>query len=91
MVDAGLLKIMCCPETHQEVRLADPALITNLNKEIERGILKNRGGQLVAEKLEAGLVRADGKLLYPVRQNIPVMLVEEAIPIADPTYKPANT
>ena len=37
---------------------------------------------LFAEKLDAGLLRADGKFLYPVRHNIPVMLVDEAIPLA---------
>jgi uncharacterized protein YbaR (Trm112 family) len=33
----------------------------------------------VTGRLEAGLVRADGKVLYPIRDGIPVMLVEEGI------------
>jgi uncharacterized protein YbaR (Trm112 family) len=78
MLDADL-KIMCCPETHQELRFAEPAVLETLNKQIDAKILKSRGGQPIAEKLEAGLVRADGKFVYPVRQNIPVMLVDEAI------------
>ena len=81
MFDPNLLKIMCCPETHQELRLAEPALITRLNSQIEQKTLKNRGGNLITEKLDTGLVRADGKFVYPMRQNIPVMLVEEAIEI----------
>jgi uncharacterized protein YbaR (Trm112 family) len=81
MMDAELLKILCCPETHQEVRPADAALIAQLNARIETGTLNNRAGQPVKEKLGGGLVRADGKLLYPIRQEIPVMLVEEAIPL----------
>jgi uncharacterized protein YbaR (Trm112 family) len=28
------------------------------------------------------LIRADGKILYPIRRNIPVMLVDEGIPLA---------
>ena len=82
MIDADLLKILCCPETHQEVRLAEPALVDKLNQQIAVGVLKNRGGQPVQEKVDGGLIRADGKFLYPIRRNIPVMLVDEGIPLA---------
>ena len=81
MIDAELLKILCCPETHQTLRPADRAVIDKLNAQIATGTLKNRAGQPLQEKLEEGLVRADGKYLYPVRRNIPVMLVDEAIPL----------
>ncbi len=82
MVDADMLKIMCCPETHQGLHFAEPSLVANLNSQIEQKALKNRAGHLIAEKLETGLIRADGKVLYPIRQNIPVMLLEEAIPLS---------
>jgi uncharacterized protein YbaR (Trm112 family) len=81
MIDAELLKILCCPETHQGLRVAEPALVGNLNQQIAVGGLKNRAGQPVKEKIDGGLVRADGKFLYAVRQDIPVMLVDEAIPL----------
>ena len=82
MIDPDLLKILCCPETHQEVRLAEQALINKLNGQITAGTLTNRAGQPVKEKIDGGLVRADDKLLYPIRRNIPVMLVDEGIPLA---------
>ena len=81
MIDPDLLSILCCPETHQDLRLAEPALIDKLNAQIAAGALKNRAGQPVQEKIDAGLIRADGKFLYPVRKDIPVMLVDEAIPL----------
>ena len=81
MIDPDLLSILCCPETHQDVRLAEPALIDKLNAQIPTGTLKNRAGQPVQEKIDAGLIRADGKFLYPVRKDIPVMLVDDAIPL----------
>lgn len=84
MIDTELLKILCCPETHQELRVADSALMEKLNLQASSGSLKNRAGQPVREALDAGLVRSDGKLLYPVRHNIPVMLVDEAIPLETP-------
>jgi uncharacterized protein YbaR (Trm112 family) len=79
MLDAELLKVLCCPETHQDLRPAEPAVVDQLNAQIATGILKNRAGQPVREKIDAGLVRSDGKFLYPVRGGIPVMLVDEAI------------
>ena len=81
MIDPELLKIMCCPETHQAIALADQPLIERLNGQIAAGQLKNRSGQTVKEKLDGGLLRVDRKFLYPVRQNIPVMLIDEAIPV----------
>jgi uncharacterized protein len=82
MIDPELLKILCCPETHQEVRLAEPSVIDKLNGQIAAGKVTNRAGQPVSEKVDGGLIRADGKLLYPIRHDIPVMLVDEGIPLA---------
>jgi len=82
MIDPELLKILCCPETHQEVRLAAPAMIDKLNGRIAAGTVTNRAGLLVKETIDEGLIRADGKFLYPIRRNIPVMLVDEGIPLA---------
>ena len=79
MIDSELLKIMCCPETHQPIAPAEASLIERLNQQIAAGQLKNRGGQPVKEKIDGGLVREDKKFLYPIRQNIPVMLINEAI------------
>ena len=82
MIDPKLLQILCCPETHQALREAEAGLLAQLNEKIGAGALKNRAGQPVKEVLQGGLVRADGKFVYPVRQGIPVMLVDEAIPLA---------
>jgi len=80
-MDKELLDMLCCPETKQDVSLADPSVIASLNREIEAGRLKNRGGEAVKEKLDSGLLRADRKILYPVREDIPIMLIDEAIPL----------
>ena len=81
MIDPELLKIMCCPETHQSLGLAEPSLIEKLNEHITAGQLRNRSGQLVKERIDGGLVRTDNKFLYPIRQDIPIMLIDEAIPL----------
>jgi len=81
MMDKELLDMLCCPETKQDVSLADSSLIASLNLEVDAGRLKNRGGETVREKLDSGLIRADRKILYPVREDIPIMLIDEAIPL----------
>lgn len=61
----------------------DPTILQALNAEIAAGTLKTRAGQPVRAALDAGLIRSDGKFLYPVRHDIPIMLVDEAIPLPD--------
>ena len=81
MIDPELLKIMCCPETHQPIAFAESSLIEKLNQQIAAGQLKNRAGQPVKEKIDGGLMREDKKFIYPIRGNIPILLIDEAIPL----------
>ena len=82
-IDKDLVAILCCPETKQDVSLAEDALIGQLNDLMASGKLKNKAGQIVTERLDGGLVRADKKILYPIREDIPVLLIEEGILIED--------
>ncbi len=79
MIDPELLEILVCPETRQPVRPAEAGILTRLNSAIEAGTVVNQGGQEVREPIEEGLIREDGKVLYPVREEIPIMLIDEAI------------
>ena len=79
MIHPELLEILCCPETRQPVREAPEAVVESVNRAIGDGSLKTPAGVL-----DGGLVREDGKFLYPVRNGIPIMLVEERIPIPAP-------
>ena len=77
-----LLEILRCPEDRTPLREAEPALIAELNAKVQSGALRNKGGEPVKEPLQGGLIRQDGKVLYPVRDDIPVMLIEEGIPLS---------
>lgn len=79
MIDAELLTILCCPETRQSLEWADAPLIAEINRKIAGGQASNRGGKTVTEPIENGLLRSDRTVLYPVRDGIPVLLVEEGI------------
>ena len=81
MVDPELLEILVCPEDKTPVKLADEAWLARLNALIEAGTLKNRAGDLVKEKADGALIREDGKFAYLIRDDIPIMLIDEAIPL----------
>ena len=81
MIEADLLKILCCPETHQPLAPADAATVARLNERIAARGFKNRGGKAVTEACEGGLVRQDGQVFYPIRQGIPILLIAESMAI----------
>jgi uncharacterized protein YbaR (Trm112 family) len=81
MVDEKLLEILVCPENRTPLATADEELLAKLNRVIGEGNVKNRLGQTIETELKTGLVREDRLLLYPVVDGIPVMLVDEAIPL----------
>ena len=79
MIKPELLNILRCPETHQKLTLADDALLAQINDAIAAGKLRNRAAHPVSEKIDGGLVREDGKFLYPIRAKLPIMVIDEAI------------
>ena len=79
MVNPELLEILVCPETKQTLKLADEDTLGKVNQAVAAGGLTNQGGNRVKKPLVEGLVREDGKVLYPVIDDIPVMLLDEAI------------
>ena len=82
MIDKELLEILVCPETGEPLEEAGREIIARLNELVELGTLVDRSGEPVSEKIEEGLICRDGKYLYPVRENIPVLLIENSIPVA---------
>jgi len=81
MIDKQLQAIFRCPKDHAPLDLADGPLLAAVNRAIAGGRVTNSGGQSVKTPLEGGLVRRDRKILYPVVDDIPVLLVEEGIPL----------
>jgi uncharacterized protein YbaR (Trm112 family) len=67
-VDDKLLEILCCPVTHQTLRIAD---------EKELIAASETASRIISE----GLVRQDGKILYPISEGIPLLVPEEGIPL----------
>jgi uncharacterized protein YbaR (Trm112 family) len=89
MIDPKFLELLRCPETRQSLRAADADLLQQLNARISAGGVQNRGGQAVGRCCDGGLIRDDSRYLYPIWDGIPVLLVDEAIPL-EPVPAPVS-
>ncbi len=78
-IDKELLDILVCPESKQTLSLASEQILDGLNSEIDLARLRNRGGNVVEKRIEEGLLREDGKILYIIDDSIPIMLIDQSI------------
>jgi len=76
-----LLDILVCPETHQPLQLAEDAFVSRLNDRISKGELVNRKGDKVTDAVNGALIREDRQFVYLIQDDIPIMLVDEAVPM----------
>lgn len=82
-IDPELLEILVCPETKQPLTVAGAELLEHLNAAVANGKAVTRDGDTVPEPVTEGLLREDGRVLYPIRQDIPIMLIDESIEVGD--------
>jgi uncharacterized protein YbaR (Trm112 family) len=77
-----VLSILRCPETRTPLDAASDALVNEINAAIRAGRLVDRSGKAIVETIDGGLVRAAGDVLYPIVDQIPVLLVDESIALS---------
>ena len=82
MLDRRLLDILCCPVTKVPVRVLSPAELDALNRAIGAGNVRSESGTVLAMPATAGLVTCDGRTIYRIDDDIPVMLADEGIATA---------
>jgi uncharacterized protein YbaR (Trm112 family) len=82
MIADHLLEILRCPQSRTRLRPADAEVVVRLNRKISAGELVNLVGERVERLIDGGLIREAGDLLYPIVDEIPVLLPDEAIDLA---------
>lgn len=76
-----LLDLLVCPETHQPLHEATPETVAKINRLAAEGKLVTRSLKPAEGPVDGALIRGDGQFFYPIRNGIPVMLVDESIPM----------
>jgi uncharacterized protein YbaR (Trm112 family) len=80
--DKSLLDILCCPVTHAPLELMPDGALERLNARIAERKIKTCGDEPVHEPWQAALMSRDGRVAYPVRDGIPVLLEDHGVLLA---------
>jgi len=75
-VDPELLEILVCPKSRGELELIElPAQVREMLVEKYREHFRDE-----EPVVEQGLYSPDSELVYPIVSDIPIMLIEDALP-----------
>jgi uncharacterized protein YbaR (Trm112 family) len=76
---ADQLQLLRCPQDRTQLTEAPKRLVDEINQSIRDGEMTTVAGKPVDRLIDGGLVRAAGDILYPIVEQIPVLLQDEAI------------
>jgi uncharacterized protein YbaR (Trm112 family) len=79
MIDKRLLDILCDPVTKSPVRPLAAGELEALGRAVAAGKISTEGGAALKAPPSAGLITRDGRTIYRIEDDIPVMLPDEAI------------
>ncbi len=74
-----LLEILCCPQSKVPVEMMSEEQVSRLNALIEAGKVAYAGGGAIEKPFSEGLITTDGRTIYRIDDDIPVMLIEQSI------------
>ena len=78
-MDPMLLDILVCPATHVPVVLLDEQRLEALNEAVRAGKVTDTGGEAVGDPIAEALITEDGRTVYRIESDIPIMLIESGI------------
>jgi uncharacterized protein YbaR (Trm112 family) len=78
-IDGKLLEILCCPVSKTALVRLPADKLKKLNAAIVAGTVQHVHGEPVSGELREGLITEDGRVIYPVVDDIPILLEEKGI------------
>ena len=78
-IDGKLLEILCCPVSKTPLIRLPASKLDKLNRAISVGEVLYVHGEAVEDELREALITEDSKVIYPVMDNIPILLEEQGI------------
>ena len=78
-MDPNLLNIICCPVTREKLSIATPKQLALINAQIANNTLTKLDGSIAENPQSKALINATKTLLYPIEEDIPILLENEAI------------
>lgn len=78
-VDGKLLEILCCPVSKTPLTRLGQEKLDKLNQAIAAGEALYVDGTTVTASLQEGLITEDGKVIYAVQDDTPILLEEQGI------------
>jgi len=78
-IDGKLLEILCCPVSKTPLIRLPTSRLDKLNRAISAGEVQYVHGETVRDVLREALITEDSKVIYPVVDDIPILLEENGI------------
>jgi uncharacterized protein YbaR (Trm112 family) len=78
-IDGKLLEILCCPVSKTPLMRLPAAKLDKLNGRISAGEVQYVHGEKVQDVLKEALITEDSKVIYPVVDDIPILLEDQGI------------
>lgn len=78
-IDGKLLEILCCPVSKTPLTRLPAGRLKKLNDAISAGDVQYVRGEPVDQTLREALITKDSKVIYPVVDDIPILLEEKGI------------
>ena len=78
-VDGKLLEILCCPVSKTPLTRLSGKRLKVLNAAIGEGEVQTVRGDTVDQPLREALITEDSKVIYPVIDDIPILLEDRGI------------
>ena len=78
-IDGKLLEILCCPVSKTPLIRLSGNQLEALNVAIRAREIQTIQGDVLEQELDEALITEDLKVMYPVIDNIPILLEEKGI------------